>query len=137
MPIAEGSNESLLNLQNDWFIAEVYKNGGKGQNFNLRLSIQGGERYSRIDKLTSSLERDVVYDESFPFTEQTRPSKLLHTTISYQWNGSKFAQKLSLKILNAFGFKEFQGHRYNLQTGEVEEFREALLIPNLSYKLFF
>ncbi|MEL6658895.1 MAG: hypothetical protein AAFR36_20715 [Bacteroidota bacterium] len=104
---------------------------------NMRISLQGGERFSRIDAENSFLEQDVVYDESIPFTEQAGASTLLHTTISYQWNKPRTTQKIALKILNANNFAEFQGHRFNLQTGQVEELREGLIIPNLSYKISF
>lgn len=202
VPIIEGGNSSLLNLQNDWFISDDFENSGRGRNYgldltfeqylhkgfyflvsgslfksayrtadsewfntrfnkgflfnglvgkefefgagkgkilglNFRVSMQGGDRYSRVDEEASNLFKDVVYDETVPFTEKTTPSTFLHATISYQWNKPQSTQKLSLRLLNANNFKEFLGHRYNLRTGEVEEFREALFIPNFSYKLSF
>lgn len=116
------------------------KMGKKRENtlgINMRIALQGGDRFSRIDQEASSLEQDVVYDETTPFTEQTGASALLHTTISYQWNKPRTTQKIALKILNANNFEEFQGHRYNLVTGQVEELREGLMIPNLSYRISF
>lgn len=104
---------------------------------NMRIALQGGERFSRINTEASALAQDVVYDQSIPFTEQAQASTLLHTTVSYQWNKQASTHKLALKILNANNFEEFQGHRFNLQSGQVEEFREALMIPNLSYKISF
>ena len=103
----------------------------------MRISLQGGERFSRIDPEASLLDQDVVYNETIPFTEKTATSTILHTTISYQWNKPKSTQKIALKILNANNFAEFQGHRFNLQTGQVEELREGLMIPNLSYRVSF
>jgi len=202
VPIAENSNESLLNLDADWFITTAYHNTGKGRNYgldvtleqymnhgfyflitgslfnseyktensdwfntrynknylfnalagkefktgsnqqnsfgvNLRISVQGGDRFSKIDDAASSAEQDVVYNETTPFTQQTTPSSVLHTTITYTWNRKKITQKLSLKILNVTNYESFLGHRYNLQTGNVDEYREALMLPNLSYKISF
>jgi hypothetical protein len=203
IPVIENSNESLINLQNDWFINDTYTNNGKGRNYgvdltfeqfitngfyylfsgslfnseykttttnvwyntrfnknylinflagkefrigkttqnllglNLRLSVQGGDRYSVIDNETSVLEQDVVFNETNPFTEQAGTSFITHFTLNYEWYKKKTTQKLSLKLLNATNYKEFQGHRFNIKTNKVEEFREALIIPNISYKILF
>ncbi|GBF19159.1 carboxypeptidase-like protein [Arenibacter algicola] len=202
IPVIENSTESLINLQNDWFIDDTYANNGKGKNYgldltleqyvdngfyyllsgsifkseyktdtnvwyntrfnknyllntlvgkefrigkkkqsllgiNLKLSLQGGDRYSKIDPTASFMEQGVVYNETTPFTEQSKTSIISHFTINYEWYKKKSTQKLSLKILNATNYKDFQGHRYNIKTNKVEEFREALMIPNISYKISF
>lgn len=202
IPIVENSTESLLNLQNDWFINDAYVNDGKGKNYgidltlehyithgfyylfsaslfnseyktgtdiwyntrfnknylmnallgkefrmgkkkqsllgiNFRVSLQGGNRYSKIDPTASMIEQDVIYNETILFTEQSKPALICHFTVNYEWYKKKTTQKLSLKILNATNYKEFLGHRYNLKTHAVEEFREALMIPNISYKISF
>ena len=117
-----------------------YSVGKRKQNLfsiNLRLSLQGGERYSPIDYLASDVAQDIIYDESVPFSEKTKNSIVSHVTLNYQINKNGLMHGLSLKVLNANNFKEFLGHRYNFLTNEVEEHREALLIPNLSYKISF
>lgn len=117
-----------------------FKVGKTKQNvlgLNLRLSIQGGDRYSLIDHENSILAQDVIFNETTPFTEQSKTSFITHFTMNYEWYKKKSTQKISLKILNATNYKEFQGHRYNIKTDRVEEFREALIIPNISYKISF
>jgi hypothetical protein len=104
---------------------------------NLKLSLQGGDRYSKIDETSSVLMKDVAYNEATPFTEQTTPSFLIHVTVNYEWYTNKISHKLSLKVLNVTNSREFQGHRYNLTENVVEEYRESLIIPNLSYKISF
>lgn len=104
---------------------------------NVRLSLQGGDRYSIVDESASALAKDVVYDERIPFTEQTKPSTIWHFTVNYEWFKTNASHKLSLKVLNATNFEAFLGHRYNIKSNQVEEFREALMIPNVSYKLSF
>lgn len=101
------------------------------------MSIQGGDRFSIIDQTTSLIEKDVVYNETTPFTEQVDPSLIFDFTINYEWYKKKTAQKLSLKILNATNHEEFQGHSFKLKTNNVEKFREGLIIPNISYKISF
>ncbi len=124
----------------NFLAGKEFKIGRKKQNLlgiNLRVSIQGGDRYSVIDNTNSILEKEVIYNETNPFTEQTKASFISHFTINYEWYKSKTSQKLSLKILNASNYKEFLGHRYNIKNNTVDKHREALIIPNLSYKISF
>jgi hypothetical protein len=121
-------------------VGKEYKVGRARQDilsFNIRMTLQGGERFSPIDHDASAADRDVVYNETTPFSKQTPPSAVSHLTVNYKWNKPKSSRELSLKIINATNYKEFLGHRYNLTTSQVEEFREALMIPNLSYKISF
>jgi len=121
-------------------LGKEFKIGKNKQNvlgINLKLSFQGGDRYSIIDNTASTIEQDVVYNETTPFTEQTKTSFITHFTINYEWYKEKTTHKISLKVLNATNYKEFQGHRYNIKTNMVEEYREALMIPNISYKISF
>lgn len=121
-------------------VGKEFRIGKKKQSLlgiNLKLSLQGGDRYSKIDPTASFMEQDVIYNETTPFNEQSKTSIISHFTINYEWYNKKSTQKLSLKILNATNYKDFQGHRYNIKTNKVEEFREALMIPNISYKISF
>jgi len=104
---------------------------------NARLNVQGGERYSKVDEEKSKIEKDVVFDSTTPFNLQIRPSLVTHFTIKYEWYRKRYTQSLAIKILNANIYKEFNGFRYNLKEDIVEEHREALMIPNLSYRISF
>ncbi|TCI84531.1 TonB-dependent receptor [Tenacibaculum sp. M341] len=115
----------------------IGKNNSNLISVNVRFSYQGGDRFSAIDETRSIIEKDVVYNEMNPFTEQTNSGFISYFTINYEWYKKKNTQKLSLKILNATNHKDFQGHRYNIKTNNVEEYREALMIPNISYKISF
>ncbi len=118
----------------EWFV------GRAGQNrigLNLRASLQGGDRYAPVDIEQSRLHQEAIYDERAAFVHQASSPLLFHFTLSYQRNRPHSTHELALKVLNLTGFKEFQGHRFNLMTGAVDEFREALIIPNLSYQIRF
>lgn len=146
-------NSEFKNQNTEWFNTRFNKNyvvnalagkefslGDSKQNtlsFNLRVSLQGGNRYSKVDINASMRREDVVYDESKPFSEKTHPSAVLHTTLTYEMNREKTSHKFSLKVLNATGYEDFLGHRYNLKTGNITENREALILPNISYKISF
>ncbi|WP_405246153.1 TonB-dependent receptor [Cellulophaga sp. Asnod2-G02] len=113
------------------------KNKQNSLGINIRVSIQGGNRYSLIDNQASFLQQDVEYNETNPFTQQAETVFLTDFTVNYEWNKRKTTQRLSLKVLNATNFEEFQGHRFNLQTNQVDKFKEGIIIPNISYKISF
>jgi hypothetical protein len=124
----------------NFLIGKEYVVGKRNQNLlsiNLRFSYQGGDRFSSIDNAKSNLTQEVVYNETSPFTQKADASFVSHITVNYQWNKKKTTQKLSLKIINATNYEEFLGHRYNIKKQEVDLYKEALLIPNLSYKVSF
>lgn len=124
----------------NFLIGKEYTVGKRNQNLlsiNLRFSLQGGDRYSLIDVANSNAMQDVVYNKTTPFTEQADASFVSHITVNYQWNKKKTTQRLSLKIINATNYEEFLGHRYNIKKQQVDLYKEALLIPNLSYKISF
>jgi hypothetical protein len=107
------------------------KNKQNSLGINIRASIQGGNRYSPIDNQASLLQQDVVYNETNPFTQQAETVFLTDFTVNYEWNKRKTTQRL------ATNFEEFQGHRFNLQTNQVDKFKEGIIIPNISYKISF
>lgn len=146
-------NSEFKTTNNEWFntkfnrnflinclAGKEFKTGKENQNLfslNFRLSYQGGDRYSPIDVAASVNQQDVIYNESNPFSLQNQASFVSHFTANYQWNKAKTSQKLSLKIINANGYKENFRHRFNFTNQSVEMYREAIIIPNLSYKIMF
>ena len=106
-------------------------------NVNLRLSFQGGDRYSPINDVASEIEQDAVYDESRAYQEQLSPAFISNLTVSYKLNKKKLAHEFALKILNATGYKEFGGHFYNYKKQKVEAYRDAVVMPGISYKIEF
>lgn len=117
-----------------------FKTGKENQNLfsiNFRVSYQGGDRYSPINNTASINQQEVIYDENNPFSRQNHASFVSHFTMNYQWNKKRNSQKLSLKIINANGYKENFGHRFNYINQNIELYKEVIIIPNLSYKIMF
>jgi hypothetical protein len=104
---------------------------------NARFSYQGGDHYSPINSIQSSVNQDVIFDETKAFSMQVSPAFTTHFTASYKINKKRSTHEIAFKILNATQYKEFMGFQYNYQTQNVEEHREAIFIPNLSYKIEF
>ncbi|WP_321332810.1 TonB-dependent receptor [uncultured Bacteroides sp.] len=126
----------LLNFLSgkEWMVG---KNKQNVFNVNLRLSYQGGDRYSPIDQTASARQEDAVYDERNAFSKQLAPALLGHFNVSYKINQAKRSHEFALKILNATGYKEYYGYRYNFKTHRAEQERESIIIPNISYKIEF
>ncbi len=126
----------LINLLagKEWFVGRSKKNVFSA---NVRLSYQGGERYSLIDAEASKEQEDAIYNERLAFSKQLSPALLGHFTISYKVNKRKCAHEFAFKALNATAYKEYNGYRYNFKTQLCEQEREATVIPNISYKIEF
>jgi hypothetical protein len=114
---------------------------GKSKNNNLginwRFSLLGGDRMSPVDEEASAMTKDVVYDESRAFSDREPAVYYLDFTASYQKNKPRYSSTWSLQFVNLLFQKEFYGYRYNFRTGLTEPHREAVVIPNISYRIDF
>ena len=104
---------------------------------NIRLTYQGGDRYSPINESQSIIEQDAVYDENRAFSKQLPAAFIAHTSLSYKVNRRGKSHEFAVKIINLTGYKDFYGHRYNFFTHRVDEDKESIVIPNISYKFEF
>jgi len=121
-------------LGKEW---QLGKNKQHVLGLNARLSYQGGDHYSPINTALSIQNQDVVFDETKAFSQQVSPAFTTHFTASYKINKKKSSQEIAFKIINATQYKEFMGFQYNYKTQNVDEHREAIFIPNLSWKIEF
>jgi hypothetical protein len=115
----------------------VGKDSNKIFGLSIRLAYQGGDRYSPIDQTASRIAREPVHDESRAFGSELSPSVLVHFTARYVINKAKSTREIALKFLNVGMYEEFFGFRYNLVHERVEEYRQPLIIPNVSYTITF
>jgi hypothetical protein len=104
---------------------------------NVRLSYQGGERYTPVDRTASQQAEEVVYHETRAFSEQYPPAFVCHFTVAWKINRKDRAHEFALKVINATLTKEYSGHIYNFKTARPEPDGEVLMIPNVSYKVEF
>ncbi|MCC7443304.1 MAG: carboxypeptidase-like regulatory domain-containing protein [Saprospiraceae bacterium] len=118
----------------EWLIG--YKQN-KILGLNVRLNYQGGDHYTPVDYVQSTLVHDVIFDETNAFSQQYTPSVTVHFTASYKINKVKTSHEFALKIINLNQYKEYAGFRYNHQTQTVDLNRELTFIPNLSYSVEF
>lgn len=106
---------------------------------NLRLTFQGGDRYSPVDEQATMNDPDkkVQYDERRAYSKKSDPMFLVNYTISYRVNNKKRSYEWGFVGLNAAEVKEFYGHKYNFKTRKIEKDRNTSTIGNLYYKLEF
>lgn len=118
----------------EWLLG---KNNNQILSLNARLSFQGGEHYSPINTTASITNQRVIFDETQAFSQQYPSAFTSHFTASYKLNRTKTAHEFALKIINLTQYKEYLGFQYNYVTQTVDTQREALFIPNLSYRIDF
>lgn len=104
---------------------------------NGRITYQGGNRISPVNTEISYKNMEVMYDDNKAFEMQIRNEFLLHFTLQYRRNKPEHSSIISLQFLNVLGAKEFYGYRYNLKEQTIDPHEEAIVIPNVSYKLEF
>ncbi|MCD8167473.1 MAG: TonB-dependent receptor [Bacteroides sp.] len=106
---------------------------------NLKFTLQGGDRYSPVDKEATLLhpDKEVQYNESRAYSKQHSPMFISNLTVSYKMNRKKVSHEIALKMLNVTGCPEYYGHEVNLKTGKIEPAKGTTSLPNLSYKIEF
>lgn len=106
---------------------------------NLRLTGQGGDKYSPVDEQATLAhpDRETQYDETKAYSKHLSPMLLAHYTVSYRLNRTKVSHEFAVKGMNATGYKEYFGHAYNLKTGVIEPRRLKNSIFNITYRLDF
>ncbi|MFT3682131.1 MAG: TonB-dependent receptor [Ferruginibacter sp.] len=118
----------------EWYVGRENKNV---VGLNLRISYQGGDHYIPVNETASIAKQDIVYDAMHAFEKSTDPLLFTHFTFTYKKNKKRSSHEWALKIINATSQQEFYGHRYNFIKQRVEVNQEALIVPNLSYKIEF
>ncbi len=112
----------------------------KGNNIlsvNLRLSLMGAERTSPVLMQKSIDEKQVFFDESRAFENTLTPSTYLDLTFNYRMNHRRTSQVLSLMVKNLLGSENDYGYIYSYQSNSIVRDKEAIVFPNLSYRIEF
>lgn len=106
---------------------------------NLKLTLQGGDRYAPIDReaTMNHPDREVQYDETKVFSKQYSPMFIGNYTVSYRINKKKVSHEFAVKGINFTGAKEYYGHEYNVKTGKIDVSDGSTVLTNVSYKLEF
>lgn len=104
---------------------------------NLRLSYQGGDRFTPVDIIASEGKHDIVFDETRAFSSQFPAALTSDITVSYKINKRKTSHEFALKVLNIGGYTGQYGYIYNDKLQAVEKLSVTGIVPNISYKIQF
>lgn len=120
----------------EWRVGKTKRNTFSA---NINLGLQGGERYTPVDEdaTLARPDKEVVYQEELAFSKQLPLAFLAHFTINYRINRRRVSHELGFKMLNATFYDEFKGHSYNYKTHSIDKIYEGIVMPNISYKLYF
>ncbi len=116
---------------------ELGREKNKALSVNIKMTYQGGDPYTAADEAASIAAETIVLDAQNPFGTRVDDAFITHFTMNYRINKPKRTVHWGLNILNATMYKEFYSQEYNLQTGEIDNDLEAIMIPNLSYRVDF
>ncbi|MFU8843227.1 MAG: TonB-dependent receptor [Bacteroidales bacterium] len=127
----------VLNLLagKEWNVGRVHKNNLLG--INGKFSVIGGDRISPLDETATFAAREVIYDESRAFEDRKPHVFYLLFTLNYRKNKPGFSGIWSLQVLNTLGSPEFFGYKYNHKYNRIDEDKQTIVFPNLSYKIEF
>ncbi|HMQ05659.1 MAG TPA: TonB-dependent receptor [Saprospiraceae bacterium] len=117
-----------------------WKTGKTKQNIfglNARLTLMGGEPYIPFNEAASISARKVILNYDDAYRENLSPAIITHFTVHYKINKVNRVHEIALKVLNANGHPDFFGHRFNRIDQSIDSHLEAIIIPNLSYKIDF
>ncbi|MDR2039000.1 MAG: carboxypeptidase-like regulatory domain-containing protein [Bacteroidales bacterium] len=106
---------------------------------NLKASLLGGQRYTPVDEAATMAhpDKEVQYDETRMYTKQFSPMFVGDFSISYKMNRKRVAHEFAVKSVNATNQKEYIEHRYNIKTQQIEAYKYATSMFNISYKIEF
>jgi hypothetical protein len=116
---------------------KVGNNKNNSIGINGQLSMIGGDRISPVDEVATHLAKEVIYDETRAFEDSNPNVYYLNVTFNYRKNKKKHASIWSFQILNALGSPEVFGYKYNLKYNTIDKDQQALILPNISYKIVF
>lgn len=106
---------------------------------NLKMTLQGGERYAPIDVEATMAhpDKEVQYDEMRAYSIQRSPMLIGNYTVSYRINKRRVSHEFAIKGINFTGAKEYIQHLYNIKTEKIEASEQKTGLTNISYKIEF
>lgn len=84
-------------------------------NANIRMSYQGGDRYTPIDETASLENKDIIYKETQAFSKQFSPAFTVDLGVSYKLNRKHTSHEFGLQFLNLTGYTGQHGYQYDEQ----------------------
>lgn len=106
-------------------------------NLSLKYTYLGGNRTHPVNESASLAAQEIIDDLSDPYGIRNPQSHVASLTLTYRVNRKKYASHWSLQVLNFLGAKEYLGYQYNFREQSISPNTDAIVVPNLSYKISF
>ena len=106
-------------------------------NLNLRLSYQGGDHYTPVNKAASMTYKNIVYDETKAYSKRFSPALTMDVGVSYKLKGKRVSHEFELQLLNLTGYTGQHGYQYNEKLDGVEKVEVSNILPDISYRVRF
>jgi CarboxypepD_reg-like domain/TonB-dependent Receptor Plug Domain len=126
---------TTLTAGKEWELSEKRKRKVLG--LSTKLVYVGGFRQTPIDLAKSAAAGEQKDDESKPYTLQNPDYFRIDIKLSLKRNFAHSTTTLSLDLQNATNRENIGGQYYNKNTGKIQYFYQAGLIPVLAYKIEF
>jgi hypothetical protein len=118
----------------EWFAGKTHNNIAGAS---IRFSYLGGDRYIPVNTYKSIEQKEIAEDISMAYTKRLPDAPILSFSFTYRINKSNHSGIWTLQIINALAHKEFQEYEFNEENGTIDEVKDLIIIPNLSYKIEF
>ncbi len=106
-------------------------------NINVRFSYMGGERIIPVDVARTLAQGEIIEDTYRSYSQKLKDAPILCFSINYRINKPKYSSAWTFHIINALAHADFQEYDYNQDSHKIEEIKDMLIIPNISYKIEF
>lgn len=106
-------------------------------NVSVKYTYLGGNRMHPVNEAASLSARSIVEDLSNPYGIKNPDAHVASLTLSYRINHKKYSSHWSIQILNALAAKEYFGYQYNFREHRIDLNTDAIVVPNISYKIEF
>jgi hypothetical protein len=116
----------------EWFTGDI-KNKVIGAN--VRFTFMGGNWIDALNMNETMLQQQIVFDRTKAFSKKLPDAPILSLSMNYRKNKPNYSSIWTIQIINALGYREFSEYTFN--NNKVEEIKDLMIIPMLSYKIEF
>jgi hypothetical protein len=104
---------------------------------NGRIYLKGGNWLSPIDQITSSKQRQVIYDEIRAFERKEPFGYRFDLSLIYRLNGNHSSSVFAVQIMNVFGSIILYEDKFDYAKNTVFTKQSREMLPSISWKIEF
>ena len=104
---------------------------------NSKFCIMGGDYYTLLNIEETIKQKEIVYDETRPFSKRNPSANVLSYSILYKINRPKYSSSIEFSMINVLGYKEINGYYFDKVSNTPKQDVNQFVIPNISYKIDF